>query len=51
MTFNYRALTHTELINYFAFPWQIYIICYTVVFLVCIAITAIFTIYHQILSR
>lgn len=51
ITFNYQALSHTELTIAFAFQWHFYLVLYLVIGILSIMIVLIFLIYHRIVVR
>lgn len=51
LVFNFVPMTHTELLIYFALPWFVYMIMYILVCLLTIFMTAIFMLYHKLVSR
>lgn len=51
LIFSFVPLSHTELLIEFALPWFVYLIMYILVCLLTIAMTAIFMLYHKVISR
>ena len=51
LTFNYAALSHTQLTIAFAFKWHFYLVLYLIIGILSIIIVTIFLLYHRLVAR
>ena len=51
LTVNYKPLNHTEVLIAFGLPWFVYLLMYIFVGILTIIMTAVFMLYHKLVSR